>query len=142
MAKQKNTHREWRLLAERDLSVAEHLSVNMAPIPTEVVAFFCQQTTEKYMKGALVIFGEDPPYTHDLDELCALSEKYRPLFANISSFCTIITHFAVQPRYDLGMSLSEEDMRLVLSHTRKIKEFLQSEVPELFQETIKATDRG
>jgi len=40
MAKQKNTPKEWRLLAERDMSVAEHLSVNMTPIPTEVVAFF------------------------------------------------------------------------------------------------------
>ena len=142
MAKQKNTHREWRLLAERDLSVAEHLSVNMAPIPTEVVAFFCQQATEKYMKGALVILGEDPPYIHDLPELCKLTEKHRPEFEKISSFCSIITHFSVQPRYDMGMSLSEEDMQRVLSLTRAIKEFLQKEVPELFQETVKAEDNG
>jgi hypothetical protein len=31
------------------------------------------------------------------------------------------------------MSLSEEDMRLVLTHTKTIKDFLQKEIPELFQ---------
>ena len=94
------------------------------------------------MKGALVIFGEDPPYIHDLPELCKQTEKHCPTFEKISSFCSIITHFSVQPRYDMGMSLSEEDMNLVLSHTRKIKEFLQNEVPELFQETVKTKDNG
>jgi HEPN domain-containing protein len=135
MAKQSNTPGEWRFLVERDLSIAEHLSVNMTPTPTEVVAFFCQQTAEKYLKGALVILGEEPPYTHDLDELCQLAEKHRPSFVSISSLCTIITQFSVQPRYDFGLSLSEEDMRLVLSHTKTTKEFLQKELPELFQDT-------
>ena len=135
MAKQTNTPMDWRLLAERDLSVAEHLSINMKPVPAEVVAFFCQQTVEKYMKGALVILGEEPPYTHDLDELCSLVEKHRPSFAGISSLCTVITHFSVQPRYDLGMSLSEEDMFTVLAHAKTIRDFLQREIPGLFQES-------
>ncbi|MCL1931597.1 MAG: hypothetical protein FWF55_07255 [Treponema sp.] len=55
-------------------------------------------------------------------------------FASISSLCTIINYFTVQPRYDLGLSLSDDDMRLVLSHTKTIKDFLQKEIPELFQE--------
>jgi HEPN domain-containing protein len=137
MAKQLNSSKEWRLLAERDMSIAEHLSVKMIPIPTEVVTFFCQQTVEKYLKGALVILGEDPPWIHDLPELCKLSEKYRPSFASISPLCSIITHYAVQPRYDFGLSISEEDMCLVLAHTKTIKEFLQNELPDLFQETDK-----
>jgi HEPN domain-containing protein len=137
MAKQTNTPKEWRLLAERDWAIAEHLSVNMSPVPTEVVAFFCQQTTEKYLKGALVIMGEEPPYTHDLPELCKLAEKPHPSFADISSLCSIITQFSVQPRYDLGLSLSEEDMQLVLAHTKTIREFLQNEIPEFFQDEDK-----
>jgi len=133
MAKQTNTPKDWRLLAERDMSVADHLSVNMKPVPAEIVAFFCQQAAEKYLKGALVILGEEPPYTHDLDEICSLAEKYRTSFISISSLCTVITHFSVQPRYDLGMSLTEEDMKLVLTHTKTIRDFLQKEIPELFQ---------
>jgi len=134
MDKQTNTPEDWRILAERDITVADHLAVNMKPIPTEIIAFHCQQAAEKYLKGALVILGEEPPYTHDLDELCSLAEKHRPSFVSISSSCTIITQFSVQPRYDRGMELSEEDMQLVLSHTKTIIAFLQKEIPELFGE--------
>ena len=134
MAKQTNTPEDWRILAERDISVAEHLALTMRPVPTEIIAFHCQQAVEKYLKGALVILGEEPPYIHDLPELCKLAEKHRPSFTSISSLCSIITHFSVQSRYDQGLSLSEEDMRLVLAHTKTIKEYLQKEMPELFRQ--------
>jgi hypothetical protein len=39
MAKQTNTPKEWRLLAERDITVADHLVATMSPIPTEIIAF-------------------------------------------------------------------------------------------------------
>jgi len=132
MGKQDNTPRDWRLLAERDLSVAEYLAANMRPIPTEIIAYHCQQAVEKYLKGVLAVFDDDPPYTHELDELCSMVIKHKSSFTGISSLCTVITQFSVQPRYDLGLSLSEEDMNLVLTHTHSIKEFLQKEIPELF----------
>jgi len=75
MAKQVNTPKDWRLLAERDMAIADHLAATMRPVPTETIAFFC---------------------------------------------------------YDIGLSLSEEDMRIVLNHTKTIKDFLQKEIPELF----------
>jgi len=133
MDKQTNTPNDWRLLAERDMAVADHLANNMVPVPTEIIAFFCQQAVEKYLKGALTILGEEPPYTHDLDKLCRLAQKHHSSFVSISSLCTVITHFSIQPRYDLGVSLSEEDMRLVLAHTKTIMEFLQKEIPTLFE---------
>jgi len=132
--KQTNTPKDWRLLAERDMAVADHLAANMRPVPTEAIAFHCQQAAEKYLKGALVILGEEPPYIHDLDKLRSTAEKHRPSFVSISSLCTIINYFSVQPRYDMGLSLSEEDMRLVLAHTKTIRDFLQKEIPELFHE--------
>ena len=123
---------EWRLLAERDISVADYLSANMIPKPTEIIAFHCQQAAEKYLKGALVILGDEPPYTHDLDILCSMALKHRASFVSISTLCVTINYFSVQPRYDRGLSLSEEDMQIVLVHTKTIKEFLQKEIPELF----------
>ena len=133
MGKQTNMPREWRLLAERDMAVAEHLAANMRPVPTEIVAFHCQQAAEKYLKGVLVILGEEPPYIHDLPELCKLAEKHQPSFVGISSHCTIINQFSVQPRYSLGISISEPDMHVVLQRTIAIRDFLQTEIPELFQ---------
>jgi len=133
-AKSSNTPEDWRLLAEDDLAVAEHIANNMNPIPTSIVAFHCQQAVEKFLKGALVVFREDPPFIHDLDKLCSFAEKHRPSFVSISSLCTAINYYSVQPRYDHGITLPDEDMRLVLAHTKTIKEFLMKEVPELFGE--------
>ena len=133
MGKQTNTPKEWRILADRDLDVASHLAANMKPLPTEIIAFFCQQATEKYLKGVLTVLGDDPPYIHDLDDLCSMAEKHRSVFVSISSLCTIITQFSIQPRYDVGLNLSETDMNLVLQHTRTIRDFIQKEIPELFQ---------
>jgi len=134
MAEKTNTPLDWRLLADDDLSVAEYLAANMRPIPTQHIAFNCQQAVEKYLKGALTILGVEPPYTHDLILLYNLSEKHRPSYVSIFSSCSIVTQFSVQPRYDRGLSLSDEDIRLVLAHTRIIKDFLQKEFPELFKE--------
>ena len=133
MDKQTNTPEDWRILAERDLSVADHLAVNMIPYPTEIIAFHCQQAAEKYLKGVLQMMGVNPPFIHDLDRLCSMAMKQRPSFVDISSQCTVINYFSVQPRYDSGVNLSEADMRLVLEHTKAIKEFLEKEVPELFK---------
>ena len=133
MDKQSNTPEDWRILAEQDIAVADHLAANMIPIPTGIIAFHCQQAAEKYLKGALVVLGEEPPYIHDLDILCALALKHRPSFVSISSPCAIINYFSVQPRYDRGVSLSEADMRLVLQHTKTIRDFLKQEIPSLFQ---------
>jgi len=134
MASQKNTPNEWRLLAEGDLAVAEHLIATMTPIPTAAIAFHCQQTAEKYLKGALSILGDEPPYTHDLVLLYNISEKHRPSYVSIFSSCSIITQFSVQPRYDFGLTLSDDDIRLVLKHTKIIRDFLKNEFPELFND--------
>ena len=131
---QSNSADDWQFLANRDLAVADHLANNMAPIPTEIIAFHCQQAVEKYLKGAIVILGEEPPFIHDLDRLCSTAEKHRPSFVQISSLCAIINYFSVQPRYDRGLSLSETDMRLVLAHTKTIRDFLKQEFPGWIEE--------
>jgi HEPN domain-containing protein len=130
--KQTNTPDDWSWLADRDLTVAEYIAANMHPVPTEIVAYHCQQATEKFLKGALVILGEEPPYIHDLDELEARAEKKRPNFNKISIWCTTIMQFSSQSRYDKGIDLSEEDMTTTLHDAEAIKAFLQKEMPELF----------
>ena len=36
-----NSPNDWRLLAEDDLAIAEHITANMNPIPTASAAFHC-----------------------------------------------------------------------------------------------------
>jgi HEPN domain-containing protein len=89
MANQSNTYKDWYMLAGKDHSVAPHLAATMYPIPTEIICYHCQQTVEKYLKGVLALNGEEPPYTHDLAELCKACEKYLPEFSEISPSCLI-----------------------------------------------------
>jgi HEPN domain-containing protein len=123
------------MLADRDMAVADHLVTNMYPTPTEIIAFLCQQAAEKYLKGVLVFLGEEPPYIHDLDRLRILAEKHRPSFNAITSLCASLNYLAVLPRYDKGLSISEPDMRTILHHSKAIRDFIRSEVPELFLTT-------
>ena len=132
MVSQTNTPLDWRLLAEDDWAVAEYLAANMRPTPTQHIAFNCQQAAEKYLKGAIALLGVEPPYTHDLEKLCSIIEKQRPSFVAIFTSCTIVTQFSVQPRYDRGLSISDDDMKLVLTHTKIIRDFLKKEFLELF----------
>jgi HEPN domain-containing protein len=128
-----NTPQEWRILAERDLDAAAFLSANMRPKPLEIICFHCQQAVEKYLKGFIAFHGEEPSYTHDLDELCKVCERYNASFSAIGSMCTQLTLFGVQPRYDIGMGITEADTNLVLQNAQLIKTFLQKEAPHLFQ---------
>jgi HEPN domain-containing protein len=91
MAKQTNSIADRRILADRNMAVADHLAANMYPTPTEIITFHCQQAAEKYLKGALVFLGEEPPYIHDLDRLRLQAEKHRPSFNAIASLCAAST---------------------------------------------------
>jgi hypothetical protein len=132
MAKQSTTSIQWRLLADMDLNTAVFLADKMLPKPLEIICFHCQQAAEKYLKGFLTIQGKEPPYTHDLDELCKLCETYNASFSAIGGMCTTLTLFGVQPRYDIGMNITEADTNLVLQNVQSIKLFLQKEAPLLF----------
>jgi len=69
MARQINSPKDWRLLAERDMAIAEHLATTMRPVPCEGIAFHCQQAVEKYLKGAMVVLDEVPPVAPHISEL-------------------------------------------------------------------------
>ena len=67
--------RRWRLtqkwleLAEGDHKTALFLLRESDPLNGPYIAFHAQQSAEKYLKGWLVLNGDEPPYTHDLNIL-------------------------------------------------------------------------
>lgn len=61
---------EWRTFADRDLQAARVLSQSEdAEIFAHIIAFHAHQSAEKYLKGLLVVTGEDPPRIHVLPDL-------------------------------------------------------------------------
>jgi HEPN domain-containing protein len=137
---QTNTSKQWKLLADSDLNTAEFLVNNMYPTPHEIVCFHCQQAAEKYLKCFLTEHGEEPPYTHDLDELCKSCEKHDNSFSTIANWCTVLTQFGVQPRYDPRMDIKESDMLLALNNAKALKEFVKNSIPDVFKEAEQEAD--
>ncbi len=70
----------------------------------EVVCYHCQQSAEKYLKSYLVLHGENPPRTHDLDELCKLCSETHDGFGKIADQCSDLTAYGVQTRYPMGLN--------------------------------------
>jgi len=124
--------RQWLVLADNDLALAEHASKTMRPIPYEIVCFHCQQFAEKYLKAFLVSKGHEPPYIHDLVKLTTLCEIENSIFSEIKQKCIILTSYGVQPRYPGNMQIIEEDMLRALHIVAEIKTFMLEKVPELF----------
>jgi HEPN domain-containing protein len=107
----------------------------MRPVPVEIICYHCQQASEKYLKAVIALQGIEPPYTHDLNELCKQCENYIPSFAVILPQCAAITFFGVQPRYDFMMNITENDLKRVLRDTDTVRKHIEKEVPQLFQST-------
>lgn len=123
---------EWQRRGKMDLSSAEHL-LSMRPVPVEIVCYLCQQSAEKYLKGYLVLHGNNPPKIHDLNELCRFCAGFSDTFRQIADQCSDLTAYSVQPRYPMGLTLEESDMRQALSSARAVRDFVLALAPEMEQ---------
>jgi HEPN domain-containing protein len=126
--------RQWQEIATMDLDLADHVAKTMWPKPFHLICYHCQQAVEKYLKSYLVLYGQEPPHTHDLDDLCKRCQKYAPSFADVADICTELTAYGVQPRYPMELSLGENSMNRALKGAKHVKEFIQSLAPLLFSQ--------
>ncbi|GHV24818.1 hypothetical protein AGMMS4952_01160 [Spirochaetia bacterium] len=124
--------KEWRRYADTDLITAEHVANTLWPTPFGIVCYHCQQSAEKFLKGFLVLNGDDPPHTHDLEILCDLCKAYKIEFEGILMPCSILSEYGSQPRYPFEIAIDNAAMKQALSCARQIKEFLQRIAPEIF----------
>ncbi|WP_205739159.1 HEPN domain-containing protein [Halocella sp. SP3-1] len=100
---------EWFELADYDLQSAVFL-LKMKPKPLEIMAYHCQQSVEKYLKGFLAFHGGQIKKTHDLIFLNKECQKYDALFKNIIDECINLTDYGVQVRYPFHIDIEEEDL--------------------------------
>ncbi|GEM_PF-744547 len=67
----------WRNFADEDLHAARVLSTSEdAEALAHIVTFHAHQAVEKYLKGLLVAYGEEPPRIHVLPELLRRATRY------------------------------------------------------------------
>jgi len=115
--------KEWFDIAETDLSSAKHL-LTMHPKPIEIICYHCQQSTEKLLKGYLVLNNHEVLKTHDLMLLNNLCIEYDEDFQNLNEECLRLTDYSVNVRYPYQFDLNEDDMNLALKDAEKVQKFV------------------
>lgn len=96
----------WLAKADRDLRAAEAL-LPQAPQFADIIAFHCQQASEKFFKGLLVRHQVEFPKTHDLAALRALIAALDPHLADDLTFAEWLSPFGVEARYPTTAEVSD-----------------------------------
>ena len=128
MKKQVN---DWILLADKDLYVSELLINDEHPL-TNIVAFHCQQTIEKYLKAFLI--ENDIPLikTHDLIKLNGMIKEIKDLGIDESKLI-LINEVYVEARYPGELGLIPDGLPTVeqaiefINIAKEIKEIIIKE---------------
>ena len=115
---------QWLDKGNDDLRSAEYLSTMHYPTPDEIICCLCQQSAEKYLKGFLFLQDVEPPKIHDLEELLEMCGKYNNSFSVLSSKVSILTNYAVLPRYPNEQGITGEDMKTAILYAKDVQKFI------------------
>ncbi len=121
---------DWFAFAEDDLTAAKICAKNYPPL-VEIACYHCQQCAEKTLKGFLTLNGITPPKTHDLRELCRLSESKDSDFSKISNECILLSPYGVNVRYPNTIEVEESDMRKAITDAEKILAFVENKIRDM-----------
>ena len=123
---------DWIQLADKDLCAAEIILKNEYPL-TNIVAFHCQQTIEKYLKAFLI--EKDIPVikTHDLIKLNGLIKEVKDLGIDEKKLI-IINEVYIESRYPGELGLlpdgmpSEEQAKEFVAYAKEVKTIIMKEL--------------
>ena len=123
---------DWILLAEKDLCAAGILLKDDYPL-TNIVAFHCQQTIEKYLKAFLVENDAPIVKTHDLIRLNEMIKEIKELGIDEQKLM-MINEIYVEARYpgELGLISdgmpTNEQAKEYLEYAIEIKTIINNEL--------------
>ena len=129
---------EWLRFAFMDFDNAKYLFETRHPAPLEIICYHCQQSAEKYLKGVIIAFGEEPEKTHDLSKLLNVLQNFTELPANFRQIALTLTQFGVRVRYPDEIPVDESQTKTAISHAQEIKQWSESEIAKIEEEEKKA----
>jgi HEPN domain-containing protein len=111
--------KEWFEFAEKDYKAAKKLFKEF----NHITCFHCQQSSEKYIKGLLVLLQIDFRKTHNLTYLLELLNQDIP--DNIMLAAEYLNEFAIEARYPGDFStISDDETKKALDYALKIKTYI------------------
>jgi len=115
---------QWISIAKEDLDVAKFLAEKYHPKPVEKICNFCQQSTEKDLKGYLFINDVELQKTHDLSVLLGMCADINAEFVKFDKQCRYLTQFAIIPKYPHSLQITNDDAKAAIHFAEEIKEFV------------------
>ncbi|MBI2419303.1 MAG: HEPN domain-containing protein [Ignavibacteriales bacterium] len=120
--------KQWFEIAEEDFHLAEQSFRISSPVPYRLIAYHCQQSAEKYLKGLLVFLQIDFPYTHSIERLLVLIPSNLVLPASFSE-AQDLSDYAIAKRYpDYYEKVTKEDAERTFVLALMVKNFVLSNV--------------
>ncbi len=126
----KKSVQAWFAKANEDLFAATFLHGSKNPKSFLPIAFHCQQTIEKAIKGLLTFHDKKFEKTHDLKEIMGLILQIDPSLETVLKPTIELTPFAVAFRYPdaLNRDLSLTDVDSFIRLTNEVYKELSSRV--------------
>jgi len=120
---------EWVGKATEDYQGALALMRQRArPLPS-LVCFHTQQCVEKYLKAALLFYGQSFPKTHDLIELYELCLPFLPELNDIFEAISVVSPYSVEARYP-GAPNTVEEAHEAVEAMKCVREFFKKRLEE------------
>ena len=123
---------DWIQLADKELYAAEILLNNESPL-TNIVAFHCQQTIEKYLKAFLIENDIPVIKTHDLIKLNGMIKEIKDLGFDENKLI-IINEVYIESRYPGELGLlpdgvpSSEQAKEFVVYAKEVKTIIMKEL--------------
>ena len=117
-------YKDWYSKARTDFSSAEILSAHGGD--NSAVAFHCQQSVEKALKGLLLKETDTLFDSHSLTHLCRRASKLNDDYEQFVKDCSYLDQFYIETRYpaDDPLEVEDSESRECLEIAKKILETL------------------
>jgi len=128
----KKLAKDWVFMADRDLKTAEILIKDDSQI-TNIIAFHCQQTIEKYFKAYLIEKNIPLIKTHDLIKLNDMIKEIKKLDIDEKKLM-IIKQVYSESRYPSELGLlpnglpTAEQAKEFIKYAKEIKDIINNEL--------------
>ena len=121
---------QWFDIAADDLEVAKGCLEKHQPPKLAIACYHSQQAAEKSLKGFLTYCDIEPPYIHDLSELCKICIEHDTSFSKIHELCSDLNPYSVITRYPKEKEITRHMAQLAVKQAHEIHTFCLTKIPE------------
>ncbi|MBP5706187.1 MAG: HEPN domain-containing protein, partial [Spirochaetales bacterium] len=94
------------------------------------ICYHCQQAAEKFLKGVIIAFDDEPEKTHDLLKIITVLKRYIDFPVELERFGETLTLYGVRTRYPDAISVDEDQTKNAIAQAEKIKIWAEKVIAE------------